>query len=178
VFLCVCDGPKLKKYLYYQTTRISFVLWSSYIVYKGRGLGKRYGIKCGAIGEEIEERMRTWEYNGECHWKSLGTWWELGNTMGNVIGNHWEHGGNIKIVGKKSQTTRFKTLSPSKRKIIGSFACYLRLLIGQMKFLFWNYWSFYSFGLIRGMLYLHLTPIEFHRVKSHTRSWVGWVPIH
>jgi hypothetical protein len=31
----------------------------SYIVYKGRGLGKRYGIKCGAIGEEIEEHMRT-----------------------------------------------------------------------------------------------------------------------
>jgi hypothetical protein len=39
--------------------------------------------------------------------------------MGNVIGNHWEHGGNIKIVGKKSQATHFKTPSPSKRKKLG-----------------------------------------------------------
>jgi hypothetical protein len=36
--------------------------------------------------------------------------------MGNVIGNHWEHGGNIKIVGKKSQTTHFKTPVPFKKK--------------------------------------------------------------
>jgi hypothetical protein len=51
--------------------------------------------------------------------------------MGNVIGNHWEHGGNIKIVGKKSQTTRYKTLSPSKRKKLGP----------------WN--AIYAFSLVR-----------------------------
>jgi hypothetical protein len=36
--------------------------------------------------------------------------------MGNVFGNHWEHGGNIKIVEKISQTTHFKTRPLQKEK--------------------------------------------------------------
>jgi hypothetical protein len=44
--------------------------------------------------------------------------------MGNVIGNHWEHGGNITIVGKKISNHPLQNPVPFKKKKTGQpLAC-------------------------------------------------------
>jgi len=75
------DWPIAKKFLKHcalpkQKYRDVFPLSQSFNGYESSTLGKIYVIKCDAIGNNLRNRLGTWEH---------------------VENPHWEHGGNTKI---------------------------------------------------------------------------------
>jgi hypothetical protein len=95
--------------------------------------------------------------------------------MRNVIGNHWEHGGNIKIVGKnlKPPTSKPRPLQKEKNWALGMLVTPSHW--SDEIFILELFITIFSFGLIRRMLYLPpAPPTNFTGSKAIlVPEWVG-----
>jgi len=105
-------GSSQKNYSFGQSQNrcvvISLYIEAVYKVYKSRTLGKRYGIKWGAIGNMLVNK-------------------HVGN-LGNMLGTWLEHIGNTK--------TSTPPPSPPKRKKPGLSGCMLPHFIGRYSFIY------------------------------------------